>query len=105
MVVINGSWDESSSCKFRSAFRARFEKATVTWEGGKVKVYPEVGEPYEPEIKATNHMAEEIRFISELILDPDKKNGKNPPESACATVRIIEKLRESAARNGETVKV
>ena len=105
MVVINGSWDESRSCKFRSAFRARFEKATVAWEGGKVKVYPDEGEPYEPEITPTNHMAEEIRFISELILDPDKKNEKNPPSSACATVRVIEKLRESAARNGEIVKI
>ena len=105
MVVINGSWDESRSTKFKSTFRARFEKATVTWEGGKVKVYPDEGEPYEPEIVPTNHMAEEIRFIADLILHPEKKNEKNPPSSACATVGVIEKLRESAAKLGETVKM
>lgn len=105
MVVINGSWDEARACKFRSTFRARFEKATVAFEGGKVTVYTDDGKVYAPEIKATNHMAEEIRFISELILDPEKKNEKNTPESACATVRVIEKLRESAARNGEIINI
>ena len=105
MVVINGSWDEGRSYKFRSAFRAKFEKATVVSEDGKVTVYPDEGEQYEPEIKETDHLAEEIRFISELILDPEKKNEKNTPESACATVRVIEKLRESAERNGEIVNI
>lgn len=103
MVVINGSWDESRSTKFKSPFRARFEKASVIYENGVLTVYPDEGEPFKPELPETNHMAEEIRFLAGLILDPDARNEKNPPESACATVKLIEKLRESAAKNGEIV--
>jgi hypothetical protein len=50
-------------------------------------------------------MAEEIRFLADLILNPEKENVKNPPESACATVGVIEKLRESSAKNGEIIKM
>jgi predicted dehydrogenase len=105
MVVINGSWDESRSCKFRSTFRVRFEKATVTNDERGFTVYPDEGEPYAVTVPSTNHMAEEIRFLADLILNPDKENVKNPPESACATVGVIEKLRESSAKNGEIIKM
>ena len=105
MVVINGSWDESKSSSFKSPYRVRFEKASVIYSDGKVTVYPDEGSPFEPELPQTSHMAEEIRFISELILDSEKVNLKNPPESARESVRIIEKLRESAALNGEIIKL
>ena len=33
------------------------------------------------------------------------ENDRNPPESACATVKLIERMRESADKNGETVNI
>ncbi len=111
-VRATGSWNETRSTPFSMGFRARFEKAAVimTMEG--VKVCPdEMGvKPYAPELPGVaeqrgNRMAEEIRYIASLILDPEMKNEFNPPESAAKTVALVEKLRESAARDGEIVKL
>ena len=105
LVSINGSWGEAATVKFRAGYRVRFDDATVVFELGEVTVYPEKGEIYKPEIKKTNHMAEEIRMFAGTILDESIVNTANPPESARETVKLIEKLRESAARNGEIVKL
>lgn len=105
MVVINGSWGESATTKFKSSYRARFERATVVCEKDSVTVYPQEGEPFTPELPSTNHMAEEIRFLAGLILDPDAKNVTNPPESAAKTVELIEKLHLSAGEQGAIIKL
>lgn len=102
IVVATASWDEASSTKFTSPYRVRFEKAQVKWEGGKVMVYPEEGQPYEAEIARADRMAEEIRFLAQSILD-DGENVQNPPESAMKTVKLVETLRESAARQGDNI--
>ena len=102
MVVIDGSWDESATCSFRAGYRARFENATVMTENGGVKVYPDKGEPFVPETRKVNIYGEEIRYFANTILN-NTENDRNPPESACATVKLIEKMRESADKNGEIV--
>lgn len=105
MVVLNGSWGESGTSKFCMNYRVRFEKASVVFENGKVTVYPEKGEVYSPELPKTDRMAEEIRMFTRTIRDDSLKNESNPPESARDTVRLVEKLRESAALNGEIIKL
>lgn len=105
LVSINGSWGEAATVKFSAGFRVRFDDASVVLEGGKVTVYPEKGEVYSPELPKTDHMAEEIRMFAGTILDDSVVNTANPPESARQTVYVVEKLRESAARNGEIVKL
>ena len=62
------------------------------------------GEVYSPTLPKNNYMAEEIRTFAKTILDDSFKNLNNPPESARETVRLVEKLRESAAQNGALVK-
>ena len=104
MVVADGSWDESDNARFKSGFSARFENAQVTCDGKEVTVTPDHGEAFKPQLPQTNHMAEEIRYFASIILQ-SKENEKNPPESACATVRLIERLRESAAQDGEIIKL
>ncbi len=102
-VLIDGSWDEVKGSPFTVGYRARFEKAELVFEQTKVTLY-EVGKaPEEITLPAINHMAEEIDFLAHLILDPTAVNEKNPPESAAATVRLIEKLRESARRGSERI--
>lgn len=105
LVSVNGSWDEAATVRFSAGFRVRFDDASVVLEGGKVTVYPEKGEVYSPELPKTDHMAEEIRMFAHSIMDESIVNTSNPPESARDTVRLVEKLRESAARNGEIVKL
>lgn len=90
---------------FGAGFRARFEKASVILEGSNLKVYPDEGKPYVPEIPAKDPYTEEIRMFANMLLDSSVVNTNNPPESACETVRLIEKLRESAAINGGIVKL
>lgn len=105
LVVINGSWGEAATVKFSSGFRVRFENASVVADqSGKVTVYPNEGEIYSPELPRTNYMAEEIRAFAKSVLDDSYVNVNNPPESARETVRLVEKLRESAAQNGALVK-
>ena len=105
MVVADGSWDESDTVKFKSGYSARFENAQVICDSDGVKVMPDKGEAFKPELPSTNHMAEEIRFFTSTILDETKINEKNPPESACMTVKLVEKLRDSAEKNGEIVRL
>ena len=104
LVVINGSWGEANTVKFNSGFRIRFENASVVADqSGKISVYPNEGEVYSPALPKTNYMAEEIRTFAKTILDDSFKNLNNPPESARETVRLVEKLRESAEKCGEVI--
>lgn len=104
IVVVNGSWDEPRSCRFYWGFNAGFEKASIICDNGKVTVYPDEGEAFTPEIAKKDHMAGEIRYFVSTILD-GAENTVNTPESACEDVKIIEKLRESAEKNGEIIKL
>ncbi len=106
LVVINGSWDESPTRKFKASYRARFEKATLESDGTTVTVYPDEGEVFEAELGNRNHfITEEIRAFVHDLLDGKLESTVNPPESARESVRLIEKLRESAARDGEIIKL
>ena len=106
LVVINGSWGEADTVKFNSGYRVRFDTASVVADqSGKITVYPNEGEPYSPQLPKTNYMAEEIRTFARTILDNSFKNVNNPPESARETVRLVERLRESAAQNGAVIKL
>ena len=66
-------------------------------------VYPEEGEPFEPKLPCIDHIAEEIRMFAHSIIG-QVPNESNPPESARETVKVIERMRESALRGGEIVE-
>jgi predicted dehydrogenase len=105
MVVADGSWDESAKTPFSCGFSARFEGAQVKFENGEVTVYPDEGDIFKPTLPETDYMAEEIRYLASLILEPERINEKNPPESARQTVSLIEKLRQSADCGGQIIKL
>ena len=102
-VVANGSWDSAYSVPFRAGFRARFERATVLLENGELSVIPNGGEPYNPELAASNYTVEELRHILDAITD-GAKITVNPPKESRNSVRMIELLRESA-KNREIVNI
>ncbi len=105
MVSIMGSWGESNTSKFKMAYRVRFEKASIVFEAGVATVYPDEGEPYVLDLPKDDGYVEEVRYMVDLILHPEKENDICTPESTCKSVRTIEKLRESAAADGANIRV
>lgn len=108
LVFATASWDEASNTGFRMAYRARFEKASLIYNGGSVKVCCDDGtEPYEAEGTRSgerkDRMAEEIRAIALAVGDPDYVNTVNDPRCAAGSIYLTEKIIESARKNGETV--
>ena len=95
ICVANGDWGYSDTFKFSGSYRVRFEKATVTLWDGPVKVYPDNGEPFEPEIgQETSYQNEIVEFVN--CIREDRKSEINPPESSMQTIEIVLKERESA---------
>jgi predicted dehydrogenase len=103
IIVADASWNEAASTKFEMSYRVRFDNATVRLEGGKVTVYPDEGTPYDAELPRANRMAEEIKALASSVLE-NRENTANPPESAMMTVKLVEKLRESADMRGGAVR-
>lgn len=50
IVTLEACWDYPDCFPFQSGFRVKLEKATVVLHNGKLTVYPEEGEAFEPEI-------------------------------------------------------
>ena len=94
------SFDEAASAPFEMRYRVRFDKASVCYDGDRVTVYPDGGEPYEPRLPSVDRIAEEIRYFSEVISE-GKENDRNPADSAARSIRLAELIRESAASGGE----
>ena len=104
-AVVNGSWDSAYDFTFRCGYRARFERASVVYEDFKVKVIPVLGEAYYPELVELDCTAEEISCFADWINAPEGASCKCPPEGSAESVRLVERLRESAALGGEKIKL
>ncbi|MCL2352094.1 MAG: Gfo/Idh/MocA family oxidoreductase [Firmicutes bacterium] len=100
-VMAIGDWSQYGT-GFTADFRVGFEKATVVAEAGVVTVFPHGGEPYKPALPAEDMYMNEIEFLVDTIISGGT-NDRNPPESAAATVRLIEALKKSAERAGEII--
>lgn len=105
IVTINGSWSESPTTRFTAGFRAGFEKATVISNCETVTVYPNEGDPFTMEFPENHGIRVEIRTFIRQLMAGQIENGQNSPESARETVRVIEKMRESAALDGAIIKL
>jgi predicted dehydrogenase len=91
-----------SGFPFRHGYRVNFEKAAVIFEQGKVNVYPNDGEPYEPEMENLDGILREIEYFTGII-ESGADNLKNPPESAANSVKLVETMRESALHGGKEI--
>ena len=104
-VIVDCCWDESREIPFDAGYRAIFENATVVLGGDGVKIFENGKAPYVLDIPGNDYIRDEIAAICHLISNPDVKDTHNPPESAYESVKLIEKLKESAARGGETIRL
>ena len=103
-ITAIGDWTFIGS-KFEAKCRISFEKATITFEGGEVTVYPKDNSaPYKVELERIGGQEGEISYFCDIIRK-ERENTKNTPESAANTIRLIEKIRESADSSGKLIKL
>lgn len=104
VVSAIGDWGASRTTKFKFAYRVNFEKATVIAENSEIFIYPEEGEPFQLEFDKKDNKAEESLFFAKTI-QGELENKKNLPADAANSVRLVEKLVESAENGGRQVEV
>ncbi len=97
-VLIEASWDETHDFTFKSGYDAKFEKASIVLRDGELTVYPYWEEPFKPELPEIDEYEEEIAYMADLVAHPRKKNKFNPPECTLVSTRLIEQIRENAAK-------
>ena len=103
-VTAIGEWGMSDGWKFAMAYRVNFEKATVVSDtAGVITVYPNNGEAYVHHYEPKKRMREQQEYFAAVVRG--KENTVSTPESAMASVICVEKLLESAAKNGEKVSL
>ncbi len=104
LVFAIGDWGRSNSTKFGFSCKMNFERASIEMDTKEIRVFPQDGEPFVLDVDKTNHMAEEIHFFARTILG-EIENTCNTPADAAGSVRLVDKLMESAANNGAFVEV
>ena len=98
------SFDESPTAPFSMWCRVRFERATVVLDTDRVTVYPDEGEPFQPQLAGDERMVAELGYFVRTVRG-DAENTVNPPESAARSIRLAEAAKESAADGGRPVSV
>ena len=90
-VKIDSCWDKAHLSGFEAGFDAKFERAALLCEkdGEKLTLIPYDGEPAAVELPATDCYEEELGYMADLILHPDKMNVLAAPEETAKTTRLM----------------
>ena len=102
-VVVDGAWDEARPEPFRHGYHAKFENASVVFDGEKTLVYPNTRNAYRADVVDADRIAEEIRVFITTLADGKTASLDNPSESALMSVKLVERARESAAARGAVI--
>ncbi|HHU53965.1 MAG TPA: Gfo/Idh/MocA family oxidoreductase [Clostridiaceae bacterium] len=109
-VALEGGWDFPQTFPFSATYRVKLEKATVTLDNaGKLTVYPNEGEPFEPNLEPEFESKEDLGgnvsslggYYNELKYFVEGLQGKNDLsvatlEEAIESVRLVKRELESA---------
>lgn len=87
VICATASWMMPKSFGFQMGFRIAFEKALAEFNGNELKVFPDNGDPFIPEIGQGDGYQREMAYFCDLI------SGRDPevvitPEDARESVRI-----------------
>ena len=104
-VRINADWSLPQSFMFTTPYRVVFERACIAFNGTDKVSLAKDDECVElNEIEITqDYITEEIAYLIGLI-NNNAPNLINPPESSAMSVRLAEKIRESAMLGGKIVR-
>lgn len=97
-ITANGCWT-AGKIRFAASYKVDFETASILYEGGKVTVYPEKGDAFQPELIGHDGYTGEIAYFCDIV-EGKIKNKKNPASSAANTIRLIETMKQSADEGG-----
>ena len=98
-VIADCAWDEAREKVFEAGYRASFEGGGVVCELDRVTLYKKGEKPCEVRLDEGDRISGEIRAVTDEILERGD-GGFYPPESAMASVKLIETLRKSAELGG-----
>lgn len=99
-VLIEGAWDETLPVSFQQGYNAKFEHASVVYDGASVKIFPHDGDAYVLDIVATESIGGEIELMTKLILHPEMENTVNSPRSSAKSIQLVELLSKSGENGG-----
>lgn len=102
-VLAIGDWT-IKDYRFSSGYRVNFEKSTIAFEDKKVTIYPCDGEPIDVELPKYNGIEGELSYYTDVI-NGKIENTKNHPTSAANTIKLIEKMKQSADLGGDLIKI
>lgn len=101
-ITAVGDWT-LTGVKFNADCRIDLEGATLTFDGATLTVYPKDGsEIHTVPLEKVSGYQGEIDYFCDVV-QGKIKNLKNPARSAATTIRLVERMRESVARNGATL--
>ena len=103
-VIANASWDSALEQTFRVSYRARFENASLIYNGSGVTVVTNNGDRYEAQLDGEDYMVAELRYFCDTVLGRIE-NTLNTASSAAASVKLIESIKESAMSGGAKIAV
>ena len=104
-VNIKADWGLPQSFEFRASYIVNFETAAIEFDGkDKILLYKDNECTQIDNIEITqNYIKEEIAYFLDIIKN-DKENTINPPEQSSMSVKLAEKIFESAKQHVDAGK-
>ncbi|BCG58266.1 Gfo/Idh/MocA family protein [Paenibacillus sp. URB8-2] len=104
--VINAQvdWTLKGDFGFYMGYRVNFERGNVVFDGSRVKVNPNDGPGFTPEISPDAGYYRELDYFLDAVIH-DKPVAVCTPESAAESLELVEAEIESADAQGEWVKL
>lgn len=108
VLTAEAAWNYPASFPFTAGFRAKFEKATVVFEGGVVTVYPVSGEAFNPVIESACTLKagsgnisdlggyyNELKYFLEFLENPTGENIAPLKEGARSVELALEQIEKA----------
>lgn len=104
VVNAQADWTLQGDYGFAMTYRVNFERGNLVFENGVLKVNPETGTGFIPELSPDMGYYREIRYFAEALIN-DSPVAVSSPESTLETMAIIEAEMLSVDGGGEWVRI
>ncbi len=90
---------------FHMNFRVNFETATMWLRDDGLFICEKGGTPHPMECDTENAYYKEVKYLAQLIENPEMENTINPPEDSLNTVRLVCAEEDSADNHGRITEI